>query len=94
MVDYMRSRSMLGFKHRSRVIIIKDILKSTWSSKEGSKKTQIMQSANLNYHQVNKYLRLLMVNDLLYVDNEDRYRITDRGLEFVKLLDSLHLKLR
>lgn len=89
----MHTRAMSDFKHRSRVTIIEDILRSAWGSRGGSRKTQIMQTANLNYYQANKYLRLLMVNGLLHVDNEDRYRITNRGLEFVKILESLHLKL-
>lgn len=94
MANYMQGGSVSGFKHRSRVTIIKDILRSTHGSRRGSKKTQIMQSANLNYYQANKYLRLLMINGLLHVDNEDRYRVTDRGLEFVEILESLHLELR
>ncbi len=91
MTDYTADVS--GFKHRSRVTIMKEILRSTRGSKKGSRKTQIMQSANLNYHQANKYLRLLMANNLLRVDGQNRYRITERGLELVKTLDSLKLNL-
>ena len=93
MANYMHARAISDFKHRSRVAIIQDILKSTWRSKKGTKKTRIMQSANLNYYQINKYLHLLMVNGLLNIDNEDRYRITERGFEFVRILESLHLEL-
>ena len=85
---------MSTFGKRDRVTILMDILKSAGGSKDGKKKTQILQSANLNYNQANKYLELLMVNGLVLVDNEDRYRITSRGLHFVQTLESLNLRLK
>jgi len=82
------------FEKRDRVTIFMDILKSTRDSRKGKKKTQIIQSANLSHYQANKYLHLLLVNGLLFVDGEDRYRVTDRGAHFVKTLEALHLTLK
>ena len=84
--------NMCAFKYRSRATIVKDILGAT--ARKGRKKTHIMQTAKVNYYQVNKYLSFLIVNGLIYVDHEDRYRMTDRGLEFYKALESLSSKLR
>ena len=83
-----------AFGKRDRVTILMDILKSARRSREGKKKTQILQSANLNYHQVNKYLHLLMINGFVLIDGDARYRITDRGLQFVKTLENLNLTLK
>jgi predicted transcriptional regulator len=86
--------SMANFKYRSRINIVMDILKSTLRSERGQKKTHIMENVNVNYNQVNKYLSLLISSNLMYVDDARRYRVTDRGLQFVKTLESLDFKLR
>lgn len=85
---------MSTFRHRDRMTIFAEILKTTKESRNGKKKTNIMRSANLNYHQANKYLHLLLVNGLLCLDSDDRYKPTKKGLEFVTNLESLNLRLK
>jgi predicted transcriptional regulator len=81
------------FRHRDRTTILAEILKTTKESERGKTKTNIVQSVNLNYHQVNKYLQLLLVNGLLYKEKDDRYKPTKRGLEIMKNLERLNLRL-
>ena len=85
---------LFAFGKRDKVTIMIDILKTAKDSREGKRKTQIIQSANLNYYQVNKYLHLLMINGFILIDGANRYRVTDRGLRFVKTLESLNLTLK
>jgi len=86
------SEGSYEFKYRGRVSIIGDILKTVRdSSGKGKRKTQIMQSANLNYDQVNKYLAFLISNGYIKVERSEMhggpvYRATSKGLNFVKLL--------
>lgn len=47
---------MAQFKHRAPRDICADILKTVGKSKRDKRKTNLMQSANLDYNQVNKYL--------------------------------------
>jgi predicted transcriptional regulator len=71
------------FKYRDRVTIVSDILQSVRNSKEGRKKTQIMQSANLNYAQTKKYLNYLTDCGFLKVTDRQIYVITGKGSEFL-----------
>ncbi|MEM2975790.1 MAG: DUF4364 family protein [Candidatus Bathyarchaeia archaeon] len=71
------------FGKRDRITITLDILESVRSSKFGKKKTNIMQSANLNYYQINKYLHFLVSNGFLE-HNGEYYQITEKGIEFIK----------
>ena len=94
------SQDLHGFKYRDRVSIISDILKTVkGSSRKGKRKTQIMQSANLNYDQVNKYLALLISNGYIEAERSEIrrgpvYRATSKGLDFVKFLEAENLRLR
>lgn len=94
------SRGLSEFKYRDRVSIISDILKTVkYSSGKGKRKTQIMQSANLNYDQVNKYLALLISNGYIAAEHSEInrgavYRATSKGLDFVKILEAENLMLR
>lgn len=85
---------MSTFRHRSRLTIFADILKTTKESREGKNKTDIMLSANLNSSQANKYLDLLLINGFLRLDTKDRYKITKKGLEFIRTLESLNPRLQ
>jgi len=79
--------------------IISDILKTvTNSSGKGKRKTQIMQSANLNFDQVNKYLSFLISNGYIRIERSEMYRgsvyrATSKGLNFVKLLEAENLRM-
>lgn len=81
------------FKKRDRAAIIADILKSVNCGK-GKRKTNIMQSANLNFDQVNKYLDLLLRNGYVILADGYRYKPTSKGLRLVENLESDYLKIK
>lgn len=94
------SQDLYGFKYRDRVTIIGDILKTIiYSSRKRRRKTQIMLSAKLNYGQVNKYLALLITNGYIEAERSEMhrgpvYRVTSKGLNFVKIVEAENLRLR
>jgi predicted transcriptional regulator len=81
------SRIFNAFKYRDRTAIIGDILKSIRESKDGKKKTQIMQSANLNYIQFDKYMRYLLKCGFVSVTDKGRIDITVDGAKFLVFLE-------
>jgi predicted transcriptional regulator len=86
----LRSKSLPishTFKYRDRVSIISDILAAVKNSKKGRRKTQIMQSANLNYAQTKKYLHYLLDCGYLMVTKKETYTITHEGSRFLHLVD-------
>jgi len=93
------SEHLYEFKYRDRTSIISDILKIvTNSAGKGKRKTQIMQSANLNFDQVNKYLSFLISNGYIRIERSEMhrgpvYRATSKGLNFVKLLETENLRM-
>lgn len=82
------------FKYRDRMTIIADILKSVSENGKGKRKTNIMQSANLSYNQVNKYLDLLLRNGYVVLGNGYMYKPTGEGLRFLQNLETDILKLK
>jgi predicted transcriptional regulator len=92
-VNWCAHSLFLLFQKRDRVTIIADILKSLNYSKTGRRKTNIMQSANLSYDQLNKYLDLLIRNGYVIVEGQ-MYKPTSRGLEFLETVENDYLKLR
>ncbi|MCD6492828.1 MAG: hypothetical protein J7K36_03375 [Archaeoglobaceae archaeon] len=80
---------------RNRLEILKDILLVVFESKDGVKKTKIMQGAYLDWRNFKRYFDFLIENDFLDVtvnktaNNTDRiYIITDKGKELlVKLVE-------
>lgn len=81
-----------AFKYRDRVTIIGEILRSIRKSREGRKKTQIMQSAKLNYVQTKKYLNYLLDYGFLVVTERETYVITEKGSKFLQLLEIQQLR--
>lgn len=81
------------FKYRDRYTIVADILKAIAKTNKGVRKTQIMQTANLNSDLLNKYLDFLMLNKFILVDGYV-YKLTRRGMEFVQNIDAEAMKLR
>jgi len=71
-------------KYRSRLAILVDILEVIAEGE--SKPTRIMYGANLSYDRLQKYLdyliRMGLINELK--DEEVRYHITEKGLQFIK----------
>jgi predicted transcriptional regulator len=70
--------------NRNRLDIVRDIL-AVASAKV--KKTRIMYQANLNYVQMEKYLKVLLEERLLARDRDDGscYLITKKGKEFLRV---------
>ena len=75
-----------AFKYRDRHSIIADILKAIAKSERGSKKSQIMQRANLNYVQINKYLDVLLRNGYVIIDGRV-YRLSGKGLRYLESIE-------
>ena len=49
-----------------------------------------MYNAFLSYHQVKEYLTILIENDLLQHDlGNQRFKITEKGLNFLQLCDQI-----
>lgn len=71
--------------YRSRDEIVVEILKA---ASGGSKKTHIMQKANLNRAMFNKYFPMLLRNGLIVEDDDpdggSLYWLTDEGKEMLK----------
>ena len=87
------------FKYRDRATIIGDILDTIYRDPKGKTKTSIMRSANLNFDQVNKYLRFLVLCDIvkttdpLRTQEVGRYKLTGKGVNLLKNLDMWQLVL-
>lgn len=81
------------FAKRDRVSIIVAILETLNNKREGRRKTNIMQSANLSTDQVGKYLELLYINGMVKKDG-NIYQVTHRGVEFLDIFEQLNLKLK
>ncbi|MEM3641046.1 MAG: winged helix-turn-helix domain-containing protein [Candidatus Bathyarchaeia archaeon] len=75
------------FKYRDRMTIIGEILKNISKSNKGLKKTQIMQSANLNYVQTKKYLNYLNGMGLIVYTERKTYLLTEKGTKFLLLME-------
>ena len=73
---------------RSRFEIIGGILSL---ATDGVKKTSIVYRANLNFNVVNRYLDLLIQEDLIRLTAglERKFKTTEKGLEFLKAYKSL-----
>jgi predicted transcriptional regulator len=71
-------------RNRDKLDIVRDML-AIASTKV--KKTRIMYQANLNYLQMEKYLKLLLEEGLLAPDGDDGscYLITEKGKEFLRV---------
>lgn len=84
MLPLEKEPSIIG--NRTRVEILASILNVAHN---GALKTHIMYRANLSHRQLEKYLGFLMNNGLLERITDpkygsDHYRITEKGIEFLK----------
>lgn len=74
-------------KYRSRTDIAALILEA---ADGGAAKTKIMYKAFLSYAQLKEYLALLLQNGLLeYLEGEQVYKITQKGMRFLQLYDQV-----
>ncbi len=90
--NYPAQQAESSFKYRDRVAIIGDILRTVKETRSGRRKTQIMQSANLNYTQTMKYLGYLMGCGLITASDGETYIITSKGYEFLQLVEIQRLQ--
>jgi predicted transcriptional regulator len=87
------------FRYRDRATIIGDILDTIYRDTKGKTKTGLMRATNLNFDQVNKYLNFLMICDIVKATDPlrsqelARYRLTEKGVRFLKNFDMWHLVL-
>lgn len=70
-----------GNKNRSSLEIIRDMLSV---ATKRSKKTRILFDAHLNYHLLEKYLKLLLENELLEPVGDSCYLVTRKGKNFLQ----------
>ena len=68
-------------KNRSSLEIVRDMLSV---ATEKSKKTQILYDAHLNYQLLEKYLKILLKNDLLETVDDSFYLVTWKGKNFLQ----------
>ena len=72
-------------KNRRSLDIVREVLSIALVK---VRKTKIMYGANLNFLQVEKYLRILQGSGLLEFDGDSGYLITETGLEFLQLYEA------
>jgi predicted transcriptional regulator len=74
-------------KYRSRTDISAQILEI---ANGGTTKTRIMYGAYLSYTQLKEYLAVLLENGLIeHIPTEQKYRTTQKGLQFLRAMDQL-----
>ena len=68
--------------NRSRTEIVGNVLDA---ANGGTSKTKIMYTAFLSYGQLKGYLSILIENNLIeYVDGDNKFKTTEKGLNFLK----------
>lgn len=75
-----------AFKYRDRGTIMTDIMKSVHRSRQGMKKTQIMQSARLNHIQTQKYLNYMLGAGYI-VSERSTYMLTEKGKKYLQIIE-------
>ena len=79
-------------KYRSRTEIVCNILDA---ANVGTTKTKIMYKAFLSYGQLKEYLSLLIENNLIeYFDGSHTFKITEKGLNYLKIYNEIGELLR
>jgi predicted transcriptional regulator len=69
--------------NRSRTEIVGNILEA---ANGGTSKTKIMYTAFLSFGQLKEYLSILIENNLIeYLDGENKFKTTEKGLFFLKM---------
>lgn len=75
-------------KYRSRTEIISEILGLVKG--DGLSKTKIMYGAYLSFTQLKEYLNVLLYNGMLsYNKGTNKYRITEKGRDFLRAHDDV-----
>lgn len=89
---YINSIQLCAFKYRGRSTILVEVLKTIKRAPKG--KGAIMRRASLSYVQANKYLLFLMNKGYILeisTPNGRKYGATDKGLTFLKNVETLQL---
>ncbi|MGN6708764.1 MAG: winged helix-turn-helix domain-containing protein [Candidatus Nitrosocosmicus sp.] len=73
-------------KYRNRPEIISNIL---FAANGGASKTKIMYKAFLSYAQIKEYLPMLLEKNLLELEEDGKYRTTERGIQFLKMNEEI-----
>jgi predicted transcriptional regulator len=74
-------------RNRGRTEILGNILDA---ANGGATKTKIMYKAFLGYDQLKEYLSILIENNLIeYSDGDNKFRTTEKGLNFLKMHNEL-----
>ncbi len=69
--------------NRSRTEIVGNILDA---ANGGTSKTKIMYTAFLSFGQLKEYLSVLVENNLIeYLEGANKYKTTEKGLNFLKM---------
>ena len=84
-----KSRTM---RNRDRMNIISRILEAVnGSGGDGVPTTRIMYNAFVSHAQLKQYLSYLADNGMLHYDSEcQKFKITEKGLEFVRIYTEIH----
>lgn len=77
-------------RRRSNIEIIADMLRV---GENGAGKTEIMYTANMSYHQIQKYLNYLVNQGFIHKASVENtmvaYRVTDSGFKLLHAIDTL-----
>jgi predicted transcriptional regulator len=77
---------------RARIEIVYDVLLFVRNEISGAKPTHILYKANLSPRLLNRYLRVLVDDGLIKrvkIENKIKYKITKKGMNFIKILKKL-----
>ncbi len=75
--------------YRTHISIIADILDTarecSYDGNEGATVTHLIRRANVPYRRLSSFMSTLMASGLLHeLPGESRYRISEKGIEFLK----------
>jgi predicted transcriptional regulator len=73
-------------KYRNRPEIISNIL---YAANGAASKTKIMYKAFLSYAQIKEYLPMLLEKNLLELEEDGKYRTTEKGIQFLKMNEEI-----
>ncbi len=74
-------------KYRSRTDIIATVLQAAMP---GATKTRLMYSAYLSYAQIQEYMAFLLEKELvMYEAGMSQYKLTEKGLHFLRVYDEI-----
>ena len=71
---------------RNDIDICADILRT---ARSGVNKTRIVYNANLNFNMIEKYIRRLVDNGLLQLDEDRTFLTTKKGAQFLRRYEKL-----